>query len=193
MKPVQPSLFEPEPCLPAGFQYRPDLITPSQERELVEQFADLPFAAFEFREYVGKRRIVSYGSKYDFSRERLQVAEAIPPFLLPLRDRAAAFAKLDSTQLQQVLVTEYSAGAAIGWHRDKAAFEEVVGISLLSSCVFRLRYAESTGWKRASLPLEPRSAYLLSGAARTHWEHSIPAVSTLRYSVTFRKLRSSRG
>jgi alkylated DNA repair dioxygenase AlkB len=193
MKLTQPSLFEPEPSLPEGFRYQPDLITPDQERYLVERFAELPFAAFEFREYVGKRRVISYGSKYDFSRERLQGAEEIPPFLLPLRECVAAFAELDAASLQQLLVTEYAAGAAIGWHRDKAVFEEVVGISLLSPCVFRLRHGESTGWKRASLTLEPRSAYLLAGASRTEWEHSIPAVSTLRYSVTFRRLRPNRG
>jgi alkylated DNA repair dioxygenase AlkB len=193
MKPVQTSLFEAESILPDGLRYRPDLITPDEERLLVERVAELPFAAFEFREYVGKRRIVSYGSKYDFSRERLQRAEEIPSFLLPLRDRAAAFAGLDSASLQQVLVTEYDAGAAIGWHRDKSVFEEVVGVSLLSPCIFRLRRETGSGWKRASLTLEPRSAYLLAGPSRTEWEHSIPAVSSLRYSVTFRRLRPSQG
>jgi alkylated DNA repair dioxygenase AlkB len=193
MKPVQTSLFEAESILPDGLRYRPDLITPDEERLLIERVAELPFAAFEFREYVGKRRIVSYGSKYDFSRERLQIAEEIPSFLLPLRDRAAAFAGLDSATLQQVLVTEYDAGAAIGWHRDKSVFDEVVGISLRSPCIFRLRRETGSGWKRASLTLEPRSAYQLAGPSRTEWEHSIPAVSSLRYSVTFRRLRSDLG
>ena len=192
MKPVQPHLFEPEPSLPEGFRYRPGLITADHERDLVSQFSTLPFAAFEFREYVGKRRIVSYGSKYDFSQERLQRAEEIPAFLFPLRESVAAFAELDAADLQQVLVTEYTAGAAIGWHRDKSVFEEVAGVSLLSPCVFRLRRETGAGWERASLTLEPRSAYLLSGPSRTEWEHSIPAVSGLRYSVTFRRLRSGR-
>ena len=192
MKPVQPHLFEPEPSLPEGFRYRPGLITADHERDLVSQFSTLPFAAFEFREYVGKRRIVSYGSKYDFSQERLQRAEEIPAFLFPLRESVAAFAELDAADLQQVLVTKYTAGAAIGWHRDKSVFEEVAGVSLLSPCVFRLRRETGAGWERASLTLEPRSAYLLSGPSRTEWEHSIPAVSGLRYSVTFRRLRSGR-
>ncbi|WP_211257599.1 alpha-ketoglutarate-dependent dioxygenase AlkB [Muricoccus aerilatus] len=193
MKPVQSSLFEPDPSLPGGFRYQPDLIPPDQERGLVERFAELPFAAFEFREYVGKRRIVSYGAKYDFSRERLLSTEAIPSFLLPLRERVAAFAELDPAGLQQVLVTEYAAGAAIGWHRDKSVFEEVAGVSLLSPCVFRLRRDTGSGWERASLTLEPRSAYLLAGPSRAEWEHSIPAVSSLRYSVTFRTVRPEWG
>lgn len=193
MKPAQPSLFEPEPpTLPDGLRYRTDVITPDQERELVEQFRALPFAALEFREYVGKQRIVSFGSKYDFSEERLLRADEIPPFLLPLRESVAAFAGLDAADLQQVLVTEYEAGAAIGWHRDKPVLEEVAGVSLLSPCVFRLRREIGSGWTRASLTLRPRSAYLLSGPSRTEWEHSIPAVSSSRYSVTFRTLRSGR-
>ncbi|WP_198384511.1 alpha-ketoglutarate-dependent dioxygenase AlkB [Roseomonas sp. KE2513] len=179
--------------MPEGFRYQPDLIPPDQERELVRRFAELPFAAFEFREYVGKRRIVSYGSKYDFSRERLISTEAIPSFLLPLRERVASFAELAPAGLQQVLVTEYAAGAAIGWHRDKPVFEEVVGVSLLSPCIFRLRRDTGSGWERASLTLEPRSAYLLAGPSRTKWEHSIPAVSSLRYSVTFRTMRAVWG
>jgi alkylated DNA repair dioxygenase AlkB len=35
----------------------------------------------------------------------------------------------------------------------------------------------------------PRSAYLLRGPARFDWEHSIPPLDRLRYSVTFRTFR----
>lgn len=90
---------------------------------------------------------------------------------------------------RNVLVTEYGPGAAIGWHRDKGVFGDVIGISLLSTCIFRLRRKADARWERYSLPVEPRSAYLLRGSSRTDWEHSIPAVETLRYSVTFRSLR----
>ena len=96
---------------------------------------------------------------------------------------------MEPAQLQHVLVTEYGAGAGIGWHRDKSVFGEVVGISLLTPCTFRLRRKVGDGWERRSVIAEPRSAYLLSGAARTEWEHSIPAVDALRYSLTFRNLR----
>jgi alkylated DNA repair dioxygenase AlkB len=191
MTSIQPSLFEPAPSLPEGFRYRPNLISPSEEDALVPRLAELAFTEFEFRGYVGKRRTVSFGWSYDFSQERLQSAEDIPAFLLPLRDSVAAFAQLDPSSLQQVLVTEYGLGAPIGWHRDKAVFDEVAGVSLLSPCVFRLRRKAGSAWQRASLTLEPRSAYLLAGPARAQWEHSIPAVSSLRYSVTFRRVRSN--
>jgi alkylated DNA repair dioxygenase AlkB len=92
-----------------------------------------------------------------------------------------------------VLLTEYGPGAGIGWHKDRSVFGEVVGISLLSPCVFRLRRKTAlkprATWQRLSLTLAPRSAYLLSGPARSDWEHSIPEVESLRYSVTFRNLR----
>lgn len=186
----QLSLFEPSPALPAGFRYRADLISPDQERDLLDRLAGLAFAAFEFQGYAGKRRVVSFGRAYDLNTGKLRRAEDIPPFLLPLRDSTAAFAGLDSSGLQHVLITEYAPGAAIGWHKDKAVFGDVVGVSLLSPCVFCLRRKAGAAWERASLALEPRSAYLLRGASRTGWEHSIPAVGRLRYSVTFRNLRS---
>jgi alkylated DNA repair dioxygenase AlkB len=96
------------------------------------------------------------------------------------------------TDIQHVLVIEYQPGASIGWHRDKNVFGDIIGVSLLSPCRFRLRRKTGSTWERVTLDAEPRSAYLLSGASRTEWEHSIPAVDALRYSVTFRNLRASR-
>ena len=186
----QTDLFAPKPAHPAGFEYRPDFISPDEERDLVGRLPDLPFRDFEFQGYVGKRRVVSYGWQYDFNDRKLRRAEDMPGFLHPLRERAAAFAGLGSHELQHVLLTEYGPGAAIGWHKDKAVFGEVVGISLLSACNFRFRRKAGERWERASLTAEPRSAYLLAGPARTEWEHSIPAVESLRYSVTFRNMRT---
>jgi alkylated DNA repair dioxygenase AlkB len=114
----------------------------------------------------------------------------MPGFLLPLRERAAALAGLAPPELQQVLLTEYAPGAGIGWHKDKAVFGEVVGISLLAPCTFRFRRKTGETWERISLVAEPRSAYLLKGPSRSEWEHSIPALDALRYSITFRNLRA---
>lgn len=108
---------------------------------------------------------------------------------MSLRERAAGFAGRSPVEFPHVLLTEYSAGAAIGWHKDKGVFGEVVGVSLLSPCTFRFRRKAGERWERASITAEPGSAYLLAGPARTEWEHSIPAVEALRYSVTFRTLR----
>lgn len=199
IEPHQPGLFDnddagdalpPAPRLPDGFKYHPDFISPADERELVRQIEPLPLKEFEFQGYTGKRRVISFGWRYDFNDRELQRADDIPPFLLPLRARAAAFAGLPPDGFRHVLITEYSPGAAIGWHRDKAVFGEVIGVSLISPCRFRLRRQEPGGkWQRVTLDAEPRSVYLLAGPARTDWEHSIPAVDQLRYSITFRSFK----
>lgn len=185
------SMFEvPAPrALPEGLRYQPDVVPPADERELVARIAELPLREFEFQGYTGKRRVVSFGWRYDFNDRVLHKVDDIPSFLLAVRELAASFAGVDAQALQHVLVTEYSAGAAIGWHRDKAVFGDVIGISLRSPCTFRLRLKVGETWKRASIIAEPRSAYLLRGPSRTEWEHSIPAVDALRYSITFRNLR----
>ena len=189
---VQTDLFgTPEPALPEGFRYEPSLIDATTESAMLTHVRALPFREFEFQGYTAKRRVISFGWQYDFDARRLRKADDMPAFLVELRDYAARFAGMPPDQLQHVLVMEYGPGAAIGWHRDKGVFGQVVGVSLLSPCTFRLRRAAGEGWERVSITAEPRSAYLLSGPAREEWEHSIPAVDELRYSVTFRNLRES--
>ncbi|HEX2135668.1 MAG TPA: alpha-ketoglutarate-dependent dioxygenase AlkB [Microvirga sp.] len=188
----QLDLFEPAPSLPEGLRYHPEFVPPDEERRLVERMAELPFSAFRFHGYLGKRRVVSFGWQFDFERNELRRTDDIPAFLLPLRDAAARFAGLASAEFQHVLVTEYEAGAGIGWHKDRPVFGTVVGISLLAPCVFRLRRRSEKGWERVSLTAEARSAYLLQGPSRTEWEHSIPPLDSLRYSITFRTVRGGR-
>jgi alkylated DNA repair dioxygenase AlkB len=183
------SLFETDPAPVAGLKYQADLLSPDEEARLVEHFAYLPFKAFDFHGHLGKRRIVSFGSHYDFSKQKLASAENIPAFLLPIREQAAELAGLAPADLQHAMVTEYAPGAGIGWHRDKAVFSDVIGISLVSPCTIRLRRKIGSTWQRKSFSAESRSAYLLRGPVRTEWEHSIAPLASLRYSITFRKLR----
>src|SRR6185369_6496929 len=172
-----------------GFDYQPALIEPSAEEALVGRVRELPFQEFEFHGYKGKRRVVSFGWKYEFSGGgQLRKADEIPDFLLELRSRAASFARVEPDAFQHVLVTEYGPGAGIGWHRDKAVFGQVVGVSLLASCVLRFRHKVNTKWNRVNILAEPRSAYHLTGPARSEWEHSILRVDSLRYSITFRTM-----
>jgi len=189
---VQRTLSKDLRDLPQGFRYRDDVLSPDQESALITSLERLPFREFEFRGFLGKRRTVSFGCHYDFNVRKLQKAEEIPTFLLALCQTAAEFASLTEDRLQHVLVTEYAPGAAIGWHRDRPEFEDVIGISLATPCLFRFRRKQGTRWERASIELQPRSAYLLRGSARWDWQHSIPPVDKLRYSITFRSLRESK-
>ncbi len=185
----QLSFFEPLPALPEGFEYRAELLSPDEEAELLEHFRELDFREYEFHGYLGKRRVVSFGLRYDPNESAVSNTEDIPGFLLALHQKAADFAKLAPSELQQALVTEYAPGAGIGWHRDRPAYRDVIGVSFSSSCRFRFRRKRGSGWERASVILEPRSAYLLRGSVRTEWQHSIPPAERLRYSVTFRSIR----
>ena len=185
----QADLFEAPSEYPAGFRYAPEFISRAEERRLVEHLQELDFKPFEFQGFLGKRRIVSFGWRYDFNGGGLTKTDDMPDFLLPLRDRAAAFGRLQPTDLQQVLLTEYQPGAPIGWHKDRSVYGDVIGVSLLSACTFRFRRKAGARWERSSIVLAPCSTYLLHGPARTDWEHSIPAVTELRYSITFRNFR----
>lgn len=186
----QLALFgEPAPDLPAGLRYAEDLVGPEEQAGLIAAIADLPFRPFQFYGgYTGHREVISFGWKYDYERRAVGPVDPIPEALLPLRRKAAAFAQRDAEVFEQALITRYAAGAAIGWHRDRSVFDEVIGVSLGAPCRLRFRRANGARWDRAQIVALPGSAYLLSGEARYVWEHSIPAVEALRYSITFRSL-----
>jgi alkylated DNA repair dioxygenase AlkB len=181
---VQPELFER--ALPDGFSYRERVLSEAEDAACMRSLESLPFKPFAFHGYLGNRRTVSFGWTYDYAGRALRASGDLPEFLAPLREKAADFARLEPSTLQQALVTEYAPGAGIGWHRDKPMFADVMAFSFLSPCTLRFRRKQDSQWERMSLTIEPRSAYLLRGPARWEWYHSIPALSTLRYSVTFR-------
>ncbi|HSV03652.1 MAG TPA: alpha-ketoglutarate-dependent dioxygenase AlkB, partial [Phenylobacterium sp.] len=149
----QPGLFELAPELPEGMAYRPEFVTPEEEAELAAWLAALAFEPFQFRGYEGRRQVVSFGWKYDFNRTRLEKADDLPPELAPLRARAAALAGHAPEEMQQVLINKYEPGAPIGWHRDRPVFAEVVGISLLAPCAFRMRRRTPQGFERRTITL----------------------------------------
>jgi alkylated DNA repair dioxygenase AlkB len=176
-----------EPLI-AGLEYREDFVSDAEERELLERLERQDLAPFRFHGWLGKRRTQSFGWRYDFDDASFTPTEPIPDWLAPLRDRAAALAGVARDEIAHVLVARYDPGAGIGWHRDRPQFDRVVGVSLGSPAVLRFRRRAGSGFERASLPVEPCSAYLLSGEAREQWEHSIAPGETLRFSITFRSL-----
>jgi alkylated DNA repair dioxygenase AlkB len=173
---------------PAGFRYWPDVITAAEEAALIAQLEPLPFRPYEFRGYPANRRVVGFGARYDDASRKVAPAAPIPDWLQQLKARVAGLARLAPEAFATALINEYAPGAGIGWHRDRPQFGVVAGVSLLTPCALRLRWRAGAAFERVSVPLAPRSAYLLSGPARHAWEHSITPGEALRYSITFRTL-----
>lgn len=182
-----------EPELPAGFRYMPEVLSPAEEKGLVQQFQALPFKPFEFHGYLGKRRIYSFGHKYIFAGQEPRADPSIPDYLRRLTEIASQISGTPADGFEQLMVTEYAPGAGIGWHRDRPTFENIVAVSFLAPCVLRLRRKVGEGWERRFAHIEPRSAYLLSGTVRNSWQHSIAEMDVLRYSVTLRTFRPGHG
>jgi alkylated DNA repair dioxygenase AlkB len=189
---AQLSLFSAEAGSPPGLRYRADFISADEETEFVERIRALPLAPFQFGAFEGKRRVASFGWRYDYSNQKLQQADELPTWIAPLTSRIEAFAGLQSGLVRQVLCTEYDEGVGIGWHRDKPHFDLVFGLSLASACKFRMRRKVGAKWERFTLQAQPRSLYMMSGESRRVWEHSIPPVEMARYSITFRTMAANR-
>ena len=176
--------------LPDGFLYQPDFLNDNEERELLRAIEGENFEAFDFHGYTAKRRTIEYGLEYDFGTRKATPTRPFPEFLFSLRHRAAALANLTAHDLVEGMILQYPPGAPIGWHRDAPQFGVVIGISLLNPARMRLKPYRKEG-KIISVNLEPRSIYVLRGSARWQWQHSIPAMERMRYSITFRTLRDA--
>lgn len=190
---IQPDLFAADARLPQGFRYAEAFLSTADETALLAELAQLPFANARYKEWMANRRVVSYGGRYDFSANELVPDSPIPAFLLDLRARAARFAGIADVALTHVLIAEYRAATQLGWHRDVPEFELVVGVSLLGLARMRLRrYPHVVRRSNPSVAVElaPRSIYALAGEARWGWQHAIAPTPGLRYSITFRSLRT---
>ena len=181
------SLLFDEPLID-GLDYRGDFIGETDERALIERLETLDVAPFRFHGWLGNRRTRSFGWRYNFDDSSFTPTDPIPPWLEPLRDQAAALAGVEPAEIHHALVARYDPGAGIGWHKDRDVFERVVGVSLGTPATLRFRRRMGSGFERASLEVEPRSAYLLSGEVRRDWEHRILPGDRLRFSITFRTL-----
>jgi alkylated DNA repair dioxygenase AlkB len=186
------ALFETPASLPEGLRYAADFVSPEIEQQLVSRIRDLPLEPFQFGQFEGKRRVASFGFRYDYASRQFLRSEPIPAWLNEIIvTRVEAFGGPD-TRVQQVLCTEYDVGVGIGWHRDKPHFDRIFGLSLGSACKFRFRRPAGKSWERFTLDAEPRSIYMMTGPSPEVWEHSIPALEAQRYSITFRTMSSKR-
>ncbi|HET9652660.1 MAG TPA: alpha-ketoglutarate-dependent dioxygenase AlkB [Usitatibacter sp.] len=183
----QGELFGGESTLPSGLAYVPEFITREEERRLLAGIATLELREAQYKEYTAKRRVASFGAGYDFTENELTPAPTIAPFLLPLREKLAAWLGIAAEEFGYALVSEYRPGTELGWHRDVPHFELVAGVSLAGTATMRFRpFPPRKQAPVFTLPLTPRSAYVLRGEARWKWQHGIVATPQLRYSITFR-------
>ena len=180
-------LFETPPI--AGLELRDEIVSADEEAALVERCLGLDLTPFQFQGWEGKRLTSSFGWHYDFAAGTIAAAEPIPDWLGAVRETAATAFGRDPSRFEQALVIRYDSGAGIGWHRDRPQFDEVIGVTLASPTVMAFRRRRPDGrFDRVKLPLEQRSAYLLSGEVRSGWQHGIAAHDALRFSLTFRSL-----
>ena len=190
------NLFEVAAKVPDGFIYRQNFISEAEEQALIREIQSVQLASFKYYQFTGKRRLASFGWQYEFGKNEITRAPDMPAFLLPLRSRAGKLFDIDPNSFSQSSIIEYSIGSPIGWHRDIAHFGIVVGISLGAACrmrfrkYHRIRAQNSKRDEILSIELQPRSIYLMSGASRELWQHSIPPVKDLRYSIMMRTLRA---
>jgi alkylated DNA repair dioxygenase AlkB len=186
------ALFEAPAALPDGLRHTVDFVSQEIEQQLVSAIRGLPLEPFQFGQFEGRRRVASFGFRYDYALRQLQRCEPIPAWLDEIVTKIEAFGGPD-TRIQQVLCTEYDVGVGIGWHRDKPHFDVIFGLSLGSACKLRFRKLAGKSWDRFTLDADSRSLYMMSGASRHIWEHSIPAVASPRYSITFRTMNNAPG
>jgi alkylated DNA repair dioxygenase AlkB len=166
---------------------RDGFITREEEAQLLESIRALDLREAQYKEYTARRRVASFGSGFDYDANELVPAPSLAPFLLPLRDRIAAWAGVAAEDFGYALVSEYRPGTPLGWHRDVPQFEKIAGVSLGTAGRMRFRpYPPRKGDEILALELVPRSAYILSDDVRWKWQHSIAPTPGLRHSITFR-------
>lgn len=188
--PDQLQLFAEE-SEPHGFRLIADFVSLEEERALIERIRALPLVPFQFGAFEGKRRVASFGWRYNYALHKLETVTGAPDWLSPFAHHIEAHFQLPNGAIRQFLCTEYDEGTGIGWHRDKPHFDEIFGLSLASACTFRFRRKAKTTWQRLNVDTQPRSLYRMSGDSRHIWEHSIPPVPARRYSITFRTMVSA--
>lgn len=188
------SLFPITPVFPEGFYYYPQFLSLQEEQELTDAITKTELHPFIFQGFEAKRKVASYGFDYNFDHRKLSKGEKIPPVFQPLTHKIAHTFSLKTEDLAEMLLTEYPPGAVINWHRDAPPFDIIIGVSLLEDCLFKLRphnKLHQTRTNTISFIVERRSLYIISGTARTDWQHAIAPVKSTRYSITFRTLRKA--
>ena len=201
---IPAALFaDPGPQLPpaSGLQLHPGFLTPQEQPNYV---ARVDAAVDQWRNDLS-RRVQHYGWRYDY-KARLITPDMylgqLPDWLQILADRLYQETGVFDRPPEQVIVNEYQPGQGIGIHIDHKGFGPAIAtISLLDDWSMDF----SSNWKDRTPALLPQgSCLLLTGKARSHWQHAIQPVKQestpggkrsrrRRLSLTFRTVLNRNG
>ena len=99
--------------LPEGLRYLPEFVSAAEEGALFAQMAAVPFGEVRMHGVVAKRRTAHDGWNYGYASWQIAPAAAVPGWLWPLRQRAAGLIGAAAESLEEVLLSEYPAAAAL--------------------------------------------------------------------------------
>jgi hypothetical protein len=70
---TQATLFDKGPIKSSieGLVYEPEFLSLDEEKELIGTIQTLPLHAARYKQYLARRRVVSFGGSYDFDANRL--------------------------------------------------------------------------------------------------------------------------
>ncbi|MDQ7759008.1 alpha-ketoglutarate-dependent dioxygenase AlkB [Xanthomonas sontii] len=191
---MQKQLFGEEPIRSSinGLVYQEEFLSEQEQQELIDIIRSLPLHAAQYKQYLARRKVVSFGGSYDFDVNRLLPGVALDPRLLWLRERVAQWIDVPAEELVHALLAEYAPGTPLGWHRDVPDFETIVGLSFggRATLKFRPHPDEPATRKVVQLDVAPRSIYKMTDEARWDWQHSVTPTAELLWSITFRTRRS---
>jgi hypothetical protein len=155
----QADLLDTDDGFPMGFYYEPEFLSVQQEKDLLEAIGLLPLQEAVYRDWKAKRRIVSYGGRYDFTHRELGEAPPIPQFLHPLREQIARWAGVMPALIHHAVIAEYRPGTQLGWHRDVPNFEPWASrLAGAPGCVcgrIRRNAERALPWRSSSSPVPP--------------------------------------
>jgi alkylated DNA repair dioxygenase AlkB len=153
-------------------------------------------------QHAGGRGVQIYGYSYHHLKGGIYRLGDLPAWALDVAARIQRDGLMPHLA-DQMIVNAYEPGAGISAHVDLSAFDDAIAaISLGSTCV--MQFAEKASGREEALLLEPGSALVLSGEARSQWTHAIPArtsdlwqnrelVRGRRVSLTFRRMLYTSG
>ena len=171
----------------------PDVITPPEERRILERIAEAPW----IRDL--NRRVQHYGFRYDYRNPGAR-ARATPFPLWTEHIARRLLPHFNGVLPTQCIVNEYRPGQGIAMHADHPDFgPAVASLSLAADWPMRFRPRNGRPYVRHGAPgdevitLPRRSVLVLSGPARASWVHGIDPADTAnrpttRVSATFRTL-----